>query len=181
MGKMMNRMDRLFAILVQLQTKRIVKAKEIAERFDISLRTVYRDISALEEAGIPIGSNAVIGYYLEEGYHSPPVMFTVQEAGALITAEKFMEKFSDCSMEMHFHSALDKIKAVMKNQDKDYLERLQGKIEVWHFQEKKEMSENMPLIQYALSCRRVINIKYHSQGSQYPVCRDIEPLGMGFL
>src|SRR5689334_22898242 len=108
----MNRIDRLTAILIQLQSKRIVKAKEIAERFDISLRTVYRDIRALEEAGISIGSDAGIGYYLSEGYHLPPVMFTIEEASALITAGKLMEEFSDLHLKKHFDSALYKIKAI---------------------------------------------------------------------
>ena len=62
----MNRIDRLTAILIQLQSKRVVKAQEIADRFEISLRTVYRDIRALEEAGVPIGAEAGIGYFLED-------------------------------------------------------------------------------------------------------------------
>ncbi|MEQ8572515.1 MAG: HTH domain-containing protein, partial [Fulvivirga sp.] len=57
----MNRIDRLSAILIQLQSKKVVRALEIAERFDISLRTVYRDIRALEEAGVPIGAEAGVG------------------------------------------------------------------------------------------------------------------------
>ena len=50
----MNRIDRLSAILIQLQSQRVVKAQQIADRFEISLRTVYRDVKALEEAGIPV-------------------------------------------------------------------------------------------------------------------------------
>ena len=57
----MNRIDRLSAILIQLQSKKVVRALEIAERFEISLRTVYRDIRALEEAGVPIGAEAGVG------------------------------------------------------------------------------------------------------------------------
>lgn len=60
----MNRIDRLTAILIQLQGKRVVKAAEIAERFEISLRTVYRDVKALQESGVPIGAEAGTGYYL---------------------------------------------------------------------------------------------------------------------
>ncbi|MDL5047941.1 HTH domain-containing protein [Oscillatoria amoena NRMC-F 0135] len=60
----MNRIDRLTAILIQLQTKRVVKAEEIASRFEISLRTVYRDVKALMEAGVPIGSEAGKGILL---------------------------------------------------------------------------------------------------------------------
>ena len=59
----MNRIDRLTAILVQLQSKKVVTAQEIADRFDISLRTVYRDVRALEEGGVPIGAEAGTGYF----------------------------------------------------------------------------------------------------------------------
>ncbi len=78
----MNRIDRLTAILIQLQSKKIVKAEEIANRFEISLRTVYRDVKALMEAGVPIGSEAGTGYFIVDGYHLPPVMFSQDEASA---------------------------------------------------------------------------------------------------
>ncbi len=81
----MNRIDRLSAILIQLQSKQVVKAQEVADRFGISLRTVYRDIKSLEEAGIPIGAEAGKGYFIMDGYHLPPVMFTKEEASALLT------------------------------------------------------------------------------------------------
>ena len=67
----MNRINRVTSILIQLQSKKIIPAKEIAQRFNISLRTVYRDIRTLEEAGIPIGSEAGKGYFLVEGFLLP--------------------------------------------------------------------------------------------------------------
>ncbi|MGZ4048643.1 MAG: helix-turn-helix transcriptional regulator, partial [Bacteroidia bacterium] len=67
----MNRIDRISAILIQLQSKKIVKGQDIADRFSISLRTVYRDIRTLEEAGVPIVSEAGTGYSLMEGYRLP--------------------------------------------------------------------------------------------------------------
>ena len=91
----MNRIDRLAAIVIQLQSKRLVKAQEIAEKFSISLRTVYRDIHALEEAGVPVNGEAGIGYRLMEGYKLPTVMLDQDEASALLTAAKFMQSMSD--------------------------------------------------------------------------------------
>ncbi|MHC3664083.1 HTH domain-containing protein [Streptococcus suis] len=79
----MNRINRVTSILIQLQSKKIIPAKEIAQRFNISLRTVYRDIRTLEEAGIPIGSEAGKGYFLVEGFLLPPVMFTAAEVGTV--------------------------------------------------------------------------------------------------
>ena len=91
----MNRIDRLTAILIHLQSQKIVKAEEIADRFEISVRTVYRDVKALMEAGVPIGSEAGTGYFIVDGYHLPPVMFTQDEAGSMLLAGKLVEKMAD--------------------------------------------------------------------------------------
>ena len=115
----MNRIDRLTAIVTQLQSKRLTKAGEIAKRFSISLRTVYRDMRALDEAGIPIIGEAGQGYSLVEGYRLPPVMFTQEEAQSFLVAEKIFEKVTDKGSSEHFHSAMLKIKAVLKTTEKD--------------------------------------------------------------
>tara|TARA_R110002073_G_C9461371_1_gene578752 strand:+ start:1636 stop:1941 length:306 start_codon:yes stop_codon:yes gene_type:complete len=93
-----NRFDRIVSILVQLQSKRIVKAQELADRFEVSLRTIYRDIRTLEASGVPIISEAGVGYSIMEGYRLPPVMFTREEAGSFVAAEKLMQKFVDKSL-----------------------------------------------------------------------------------
>src|SRR3982750_4092273 len=116
----MNRIDRLTAILVQLQSKRVVKAEEIADRFEISLRTVYRDVRALMEAGVPIGSEAGKGYFIVDGYHLPPVMFSQEEASAMMMAGKLVERMTDHSVRTAFESALMKIKAGLNATQKDH-------------------------------------------------------------
>ena len=68
----MNRIDRLSAILIQLQSRNLVKAQQLADKFSISLRTVYRDVHALQEAGVPVIGEAGTGYSLMEGYKLPP-------------------------------------------------------------------------------------------------------------
>ena len=124
----MNRFDRITAILVQLHTRRVVKAQDLAERFEISLRTVYRDMRSLEEAGVPIVGEAGIGYSLMEGYKLPPVLFSKEEALALVTAEKMVDKFTDDATQRNYRSALYKIKAVLRVQEKDLLERVEDSI-----------------------------------------------------
>ena len=179
----MKRIDRLTAILIQLQTKRIVTGKEIAERFDISLRTVYRDIRALENAGVPIGSEAGLGYFLSEGYHLPPVVFTRNEAGALMMGGKLIEKYSDPSVNRHFAMALDKVTAVMGKSDKDHLDTLTSYIEVLKASPRDRSgfpNDFLLDIQALLGHNRLIRIDYTSGSKDETTQRSIEPLGLCF-
>src|SRR5437016_4187503 len=120
----MNRVDRLMAIVVRLQSRRVVRAEDIAAHFEISVRTVYRDIAALGEAGIPIISEPGIGYALMKGYHLPPIMFTSEEASALFTGGKLVEYLTDASLRKQMDSALLKIRSVLPRDRQDYLDRL---------------------------------------------------------
>ena len=176
----MNRIDRLNAILIQLQSKRIVKAQEIADRFEISLRTVYRDIRALEEGGVPIGAEAGIGYYLMENYHLPPVMFTSEEASALLFGEKLIEKMSDEKVKKDFCSALYKIKAILKPGEKDYLEKLHEKVAVFNMNAMSERFSQLYLneIQNALVNKQVLEIEYETKYNDQAECRCVEPIGL---
>ncbi|TWJ00634.1 HTH domain-containing protein [Mucilaginibacter frigoritolerans] len=84
------RISRLTAILTQLQSKRILTSTTLAKKFDVSVRTIYRDIKVLEHAGVPIYTEDGKGYSLMDGYRIPPVMFTEDEANALITIEQWL-------------------------------------------------------------------------------------------
>ncbi|QEH40427.1 YafY family protein [Chitinophaga sp. XS-30] len=176
----MNRIDRLTAILVQLQGKKIVKAQEIADRFDISLRTVYRDVKALMEAGVPIGAEAGTGYYIVDGYHLPPVMFNRSEAAALLTGEKLMEKHSDISNQQQFSNAMQKVRAVLRGSDKDFLESLDGNIAVLGSNRGDSQFPNRFLseIQEALARQKVLSIEYYSFYNDSVSRREVEPIGI---
>lgn len=89
------RVSRLTAILTQLQTQRLLTATYLAEKFNVSVRTIYRDMRALEESGVPIIAEEGKGYSLMEGYRIPPVMFTEAQANALIIAEQLVLKNKD--------------------------------------------------------------------------------------
>lgn len=182
----MNRIDRLVATLIHLQSKRVVKAEEIAKRFDISLRTVYRDIRALEEAGVPIGAEAGLGYFIIDGYQLPPVMFTREEAAALLTGEKLLEKLTDKSLATNYNAAMKKVRAVMKTNDKEFLEKLDGGIKVFHTQSANPYPEQLPNhfsadIQNALATQRVLDIEYYSAYNDTFAHRKIEPVGIFYI
>ncbi len=180
----MNRFDRVSAILIQLQSKRFVTAEEIARRFEISKRTAYRDLKTLEEAGVPIGAEPGKGYFLIEGYHLPPVMFTTREASSLLTAEKIIEKIADKSINEQYKSAMFKIKAVLPDKEKQYLDKLDTNIEIFHYAPAiaAEAPNNYILdIQQALVSKKLVKIDYKAAYNEELIRnRMVEPVGLCF-
>ncbi len=177
----MNRIDRLTAIVTQLQSKRLTKAEEIAKRFSVSLRTVYRDMRALDEAGIPIIGEAGQGYSLVEGYRLPPVMFTQDEAQAFLIAEKIFEKVTDKGSSDHFRSAMLKIKAVLKTAEKDRLEELAPQVEVIRMRNQLQAGKKSEFLQSILDClsnKNLIEIIYTTFEEERTNSRIIEPVGV---
>ncbi|MGV8880429.1 MAG: helix-turn-helix transcriptional regulator [Sphingobacteriaceae bacterium] len=179
----MNRIDRISAILIQLQSRRVIRAQDIAERFDISLRTVYRDIRVLEEAGVPLIGEAGIGYSLAAGYRLPPVMFTQEETIAFLTAEKLVEQLTDGANGANFKSAMYKIKAVLKTGEKDLLSEMDGAIQVLRAKKtsgKPDLDLIQPILK-SISERRAVTIQYFAHYRQTHSERCIEPIGVFFL
>ena len=107
------RLVRLTSILTQLQSKRIVTATELAKKHEVTVRTIYRDIRTLEQSGIPIFTEEGKGYSIMEGFTLPPVMFTEQEANALLMAEHLILKNKDQSLSEQYQQAITKIKSVL--------------------------------------------------------------------
>jgi predicted DNA-binding transcriptional regulator YafY len=177
----MNRIDRVSAILIHLQSKKFVTADEVARRFEISKRTVYRDIRALEEAGIPIGTEAGKGYFIVAGYHLPPVMFTKEEASAMLTAEKMVEKLTDHSITKYFQSAMFKIKAVLPDKEKQFIDDLHANIEVFYSLKTDFPNNYISDIHQALANHLTLTISYQSiYKDELTQNRTIEPVGLCF-
>jgi len=176
----MNRFDRITAILIQLQSRKIVKAQDLADRFDISLRTVYRDIRSLEEAGIPLYGEAGIGYSLVDGYRLPPVMFTRDEAMTFVTAEKFMEQFTDVATKSSYQSAMYKMKAVLRNDEKDLVENIGDSIEIRKRAENnpKALTNTLDRLLQSISEKCIVEISYTAFNSNDKTQRRIEPVGI---
>ena len=180
----MNRIDRLTAILIQLQSRRLVKAQDIADRFGISLRTVYRDIKAIEESGVPVIGEAGHGYSIMEGYRLPPVMFTKEEAISFLTADKLMEKFTDAGSRNAFQSAMYKVRAVLRTSEKDLLENIEGHIEVLNQRGSLHEQPDLKLQQTILNsvaAKKAVSIHYFSNYKREQTSRVIEPLGLFFM
>ena len=111
----LKRLSRLTAILTQLQSRKIVTTAALAEKFGVSVRTIYRDVKALERAGVPILAEEGRGYSIMEGYRVPPVMFREQEALALITVEQIILRHKDTPLVAEFSGAVARIKSVLRN------------------------------------------------------------------
>ncbi len=169
------RLSRLSSILTLLQSKRIITATEIADKFHISKRTAYRDIRALELSGVPIYTEEGKGYSLVEGYTLSPIMFTEQEANALITAEQLISKNKDKSLVDNHSNAISKIKAVLRHSKKEKAEILSERIAYFANYSKETTSDSLSTIQMAITDLKLIKIKYHSIGKDEITQRIIEP------
>jgi len=177
----MNRIDRLSAILIQLQSRPLIKSQQIADRFGISLRTVYRDIRALLDAGIPIIGNPGVGYSLVQGFKLPPLMFTQAEAIAFLTAEKLVNELTDLGSVEQYKSGMDKIRAVMSYADKDILASIEASVGILKMKKPEAHKPDIlqPILQ-SVHQKKVINITYFSDHKQETSKREIEPVGIFF-
>lgn len=112
----MNKTDRLLAILLELQRNEMLRAEDLAAIFETSVRTIYRDIQALSEAGVPVIGAPGQGYSLMEGYFLPPVSFTVEEAVTLLMGTDFIKQLFDAHYSNQAHTSGEKIEAILPEQ-----------------------------------------------------------------
>ncbi len=157
---------------------------ELEDRFELTRRTLFRDIKALLESGVPIGGNAGEGYFIVEGYHLPPVVFNKEEAAAILMGAKLIQYQSDNKTNQIFQEALVKVKAVLRYSDKEFLETLEDSISIIPPPSVKNAPEfpdaHLNEIQYAIASKRVLNIDYYSAYQESTTKRLVEPLGLVF-
>lgn len=180
MDKNLNRIDRISALLVQLQSRPIVKASEMAERFEVSLRTIYRDMRTLSEAGVPICGNSGVGYSLVEGYRLPSLMFTKEEAMAFLTAEKIIEQLTDTQNSNYFRQGMYKIRAALRAVDKKYLYDMDDTIAVHKSRNTGESLPNlMQIILSSINDKLIVEIDYTNAGENKSK-RLLEAVGISY-
>ncbi|QCX37376.1 YafY family transcriptional regulator [Aureibaculum algae] len=178
-NKEIPRLSRLTAILTRLQEKRLVTSTSLANRFCVSVRTIYRDLKALEQAGIPILIEEGKGYTLMEGYRLPPIMFTEEEANALITAERLIYVNKDTSLKGNYSEAISKIKSVLKNNVKDKVEFLSERVAFWQDPKDNDITSNLlSFFQATITNFNVIKIEYFSPNNNETTQRIIEPFAL---
>jgi predicted DNA-binding transcriptional regulator YafY len=180
----MNRTDRLVAMVMHLQGRRLVRAEDMATHFEVSVRTIYRDIAALGEAGVPITGEAGVGYSLVRSYHLPPVMLTADEAAALFVGAEMVRHFTDASLSAPMNAALDKLRAVLPRDRQEHVERLARQTVVMG-----RIGNNVTdpsaqpwllAVQRGVAQRRVLRLLYRGAGRAEETAREVEPLGVVF-
>jgi predicted DNA-binding transcriptional regulator YafY len=177
MDKDTKRISRLTAILTQLQTKRRLTAPELASKFDVSVRTIYRDIRTLEQAGIPVVTEEGLGYSMMENYRVPPVMFTESEAHALIAAHQLVLRNKDASLVKDYTDAIDKIKSVLNPSAKDKANLLADRTHSSQLKNLERTSNNLSVLQFALTNFHPAKIEYANE-AQKASSRVIEPFAL---
>jgi predicted DNA-binding transcriptional regulator YafY len=175
----MNRIDRLLGILTLLQSKKFVPAEKIAERFHISIRTVYRDVKALVELGIPVSFEPQRGYFVVQGYFLPPVSLTTEEANALLLSESLVYGFADKSIRTHYSSALNKVKSVLRSSQKEKLDVLDESIKIQMHPNLVLNFEYLSVLQNAITGKMIVEIEYKNLKEEVSK-RQLEPIGLIF-
>ncbi len=174
----MSQLSRLISILTLLKSKRLLTATELANKYDVSIRTIYRDIRKLEEAGIPVYSIEGRGYSLVDNYTVAPVQFTEKQANALITAQHVINQSKDVSFVNDFNEALIKIKSVFRTSIQEKSELLNDKIYVFNWEYEEFTSDALSEIQLAITNFNFVEINYQKANDPTISFRKIEPCAM---
>lgn len=173
-----SRLSRLTSILLKLQSKSFVSVEQLAEVYGVSKRTIYRDLGALEQAGVPLVAIEGKGYSIMEGYNIPPVMFTESEANALIFGEKLIAKTKDESLIQAFNKAVDKIKSVLRRSEKEKVDFLAKRTIIGKNWQSERTSNHLSNIQKALTNFQVLLIQYKKEDDSKATSREVEPFAI---
>ncbi len=167
-------MDRRLLILMRLREEKPLRALDLAEECDCSVRTVYRDIDALCQAGVPLAAMPGEGYRLVSGYHLPPIAFTAEEAVQLLLGADLALSLGTAAQREAAKSAAAKVEAVLRPETREEVDRLRERIRVSSWT-RHEPSPFLPVLQQAVLQDRVLHLRYHSFGSGELTERKVEP------
>lgn len=174
----MRRADRLFQIVQYLRGGRLLTARRLAERLEVSERTIYRDVADLIGSGVPIDGEAGVGYLMREGYDLPPLMFTRAEIAALVAGARMIRGFGGAEMALAAEEALAKIGAVLPAA----LRESPATVAI-HAHDAGALSEAdramIDRLDRATADRQRLRLAYRDAGG-HPSERTVQPLGLWF-
>ncbi|MED3125200.1 helix-turn-helix transcriptional regulator [Bacillus wiedmannii] len=180
----MNRTDRLLAILIELQRRQTVTAQSLAEKFETSIRTIYRDMDALSESGVPLFAMPGQGYSLMDGYFLPPIQLTSEEAVTLLLGGDYIEKTFTSSFSVHAKSAKEKLEVVLPTDQKKKARELRGTFRFLspifsHQQpERENLEKQLFLLQESIQKEQVISFSYLKPRETMKIKRTVHPYGL---
>lgn len=173
----MRRADRLFQIIQLLRTRRVLTAQQLAEKLEVSMRTVYRDIADLFASGVPIEGEAGIGYALRRGYDLPPLMFDKEEILALALGARIVQSWADTKLAAAAERALERIQLVLPEKLKPAL--LGAYLHSPAVLITREAAHTMEQLRAAIDTQRKVRFDY-VRADQTASTRTVWPLGLFF-
>jgi predicted DNA-binding transcriptional regulator YafY len=173
----MRRADRLFQIVQLLRRRRMMTAQQLAERLEVSERTIYRDIDDLSQSGVPIIGEAGVGYRLDPKFELPPLVFTAEEIEALVLGVRMVEGWADAGLRAAARSLLDKVDSVLPEGERHRISRTNMFALV--FGPARSASKNLQELRRGVNEHRRVRISYQD-GTGRATQRVIRPLGLYF-
>lgn len=174
---MTRRADRLFQIVQILRGRRLTTAAQLAERLEVSSRTIYRDICDLSLSGVPVVGEAGSGYCLLAGFDLPPLMLTHRESEALIVAIRLLKTWGGDSLARELESAQEKVLAILPEESRRRAE--QTRIFAPDFGNQPHSRSAFDLIHRAVSAQQALALHYRDESGNLS-SRDVQPLGLFF-
>jgi predicted DNA-binding transcriptional regulator YafY len=179
-----NRIDRLFAITTQLQARGRLRAADLAAHFEVSQRTIYRDIGALSESGIPIVSLPGQGYTLAEGFFLPPLILSQREAVAVVLGARLLASHGSAEIASAADDGVAKIVAVMGEDARRELAELDGAIDVAaapSFADRLDLNDRrVESLRRAILERRLVTLRYFGRNRGEETMRQVEPRRLSY-
>jgi predicted DNA-binding transcriptional regulator YafY len=173
----MRRADRLFRIVQLLRAGRLSTARSLAQKLEVSERTIYRDIQELQLSGMPIEGEAGVGYTLRRDFDIPPLMFDRQEITALVLGARMVKAWGGTEMAEAANNALRKIEAVLPPDLRDRIDQVQ--LYAPGFRVSKELRHRLDSLHHAAIDRSVLDVEYTSEAGDL-TRRRIRPLALVF-
>lgn len=173
----MRRADRLFEIVQHLRGGRLLTAQGLADRLEVSKRTIYRDLADLQANGVPIEGEAGVGYVLSSDYHLPPLSFTADEIAALVIGARMVTAWAGDDLALAAKEALVKIEAVLPDAMRSQLN--QTNMFAPDFLVPQDIKVMLDALRQACDRRSYVCLSYESLQGKLTK-RKIRPLGLFF-
>lgn len=178
----MNRTDRLLALIIEMRVRGTCTAEDLAAFFGVSKRTIYRDIQALNEAGVPVVSLMGEGYRLSEDYFLPPLAFTEEEAALILLGLSTIEGSFDHDYRTIAQYAYRKILAVLSDAMRDRTDQLQKRLFLGNtVPVSSQEQESLRVLRRAILLNQVVQFRYFSRHSDQVSMRSVDPYSLACL